>query len=335
MANPFEMTPPDALKMLLMGKQGYDQGKERYVDQARGQAAQELQTNPQSAIARLLQAGDIQGASTIASMGNNQRDFAFRQQEAQRAQGNADRSYNQQERVLEGGKMPAGFERNPAGGLRPIPGGPTDPDYLNAKKPPKELGFGDVSKLAEEGGKFSAVNRFATNFKDEYGGATPGLGDARNWVGRTLPDGMVDPSAREGAMFWQDYDKYKNVVRNDLFGSALTANEQAAFDRADIKNTMAPSVIKANLKTQKDILEGAMKRRASSLVVSGYNPEAISQAYGVPLDQIGVTQTGRSRGSATPAATPSAPPVPGAKQAPDGNFYVPDPSRPGKYLKVN
>jgi hypothetical protein len=28
------------------------------------------------------------------------------------------------------------------------------------------------------------------------------------------------------------------------------------------------------------------------------------------------------------------PPVPGARQAPDGNFYVPDPYRPGKYLKV-
>jgi hypothetical protein len=30
----------------------------------------------------------------------------------------------------------------------------------------------------------------------------------------------------------------------------------------------------------------------------------------------------------------AAPPMPGAKQAPDGNFYLPDPNRPGKYLKV-
>ena len=30
----------------------------------------------------------------------------------------------------------------------------------------------------------------------------------------------------------------------------------------------------------------------------------------------------------------SAPPAPGAKQAPDGNWYVPDPTRPGKYLQV-
>jgi len=31
---------------------------------------------------------------------------------------------------------------------------------------------------------------------------------------------------------------------------------------------------------------------------------------------------------------PSAPPVQGARQAPDGKFYVPDPNRPGKYLQV-
>lgn len=36
---------------------------------------------------------------------------------------------------------------------------------------------------------------------------------------------------------------------------------------------------------------------------------------------------------ATPTVQSSAP-VPGARQAPDGNYYVPDPKRPGKYLKV-
>lgn len=36
-------------------------------------------------------------------------------------------------------------------------------------------------------------------------------------------------------------------------------------------------------------------------------------------------------GSGAPAAPP---PVPNARQAPDGNWYVPDPNRPGKYLRV-
>ena len=36
------------------------------------------------------------------------------------------------------------------------------------------------------------------------------------------------------------------------------------------------------------------------------------------------------------AATPEAPPVPGARKSPkDGLWYIPDPSRPGKYLRVD
>lgn len=37
----------------------------------------------------------------------------------------------------------------------------------------------------------------------------------------------------------------------------------------------------------------------------------------------------------TPSAAAPAPPTQGARQAPDGNWYVPDPKRPGKYLRVS
>lgn len=39
-------------------------------------------------------------------------------------------------------------------------------------------------------------------------------------------------------------------------------------------------------------------------------------------------------GPSSAAAVGGAPPVPNARKAPDGNWYVPDPTRPGKYLKV-
>ncbi len=227
----------------------------------------------------------------------------FRKQEAQRAQGNADREFGLKERTLnatiDGSKIPPGFTRQPDGSLAPVKGGPTDPEYIKttneAKAKPKEFSYTDTSKLADEGGKFTSVNRFVDNFKDSYGGALPGTGDAQNWLRRTLPDGMITQEAREAGTYWQEYDRYKNVVRNDLFGSALTATEKSAFERADINNSMSPAAIKANLKVQKDILEGAMKRKANSLIASGYNPQAISQAYGVPLEQLGVEQQGKSR----------------------------------------
>jgi len=241
-------------------------------------------------------------------------ELAFRRDEAVRNQTNTDRTLSIQERTLAGGKVAPGFMQKPDGTQTFIPGSAADPAYIQAtneaKAKPREFGYADVEKLTEEGGKFTSINRFADNFKDSYGGEMPGLGDATNWIRRTAPDGIITQEARQAGTYWQDYDKYKNVVRNDLFGAALTATEQAAFEKADINNTMAPAAIRANLKIQKDILEGAMKRKAGSLIASGYNPQAISQAYGVPLDKLGVEQQGKSRtdtGGAKPAALKPAP----------------------------
>jgi len=43
---------------------------------------------------------------------------------------------------------------------------------------------------------------------------------------------------------------------------------------------------------------------------------------------------GRAAKGEKSASNPATPPMEGAKKAPDGNWYLPDPKRPGKYLKV-
>jgi len=50
--------------------------------------------------------------------------------------------------------------------------------------------------------------------------------------------------------------------------------------------------------------------------------------------QAGVKSQPGAQPSQAQAPTQNAAPISGAKQAPDGNWYVPDPSRPGKYLQV-
>jgi uncharacterized membrane protein YgcG len=51
----------------------------------------------------------------------------------------------------------------------------------------------------------------------------------------------------------------------------------------------------------------------------------------------GVKSAGGSGGGSSGGGGQSsdAPPAPGARKAPDGNWYVPDPARPGKYLRVD
>jgi hypothetical protein len=146
---------------------------------------------------------------------------------------------------------------------------------------PRQMSVEDVTKLQSEASKFANLTGFINEFKPEYAGATYGLGDARNLIGRTAPDWMVDPSAQKGAIFWQKYDRYKNVVRNELFGSALTPSEQAAFERADVNNTMNPKVIKENLEMQRSIVEKALKNRAAALISEGFRPESIAKAFGM------------------------------------------------------
>ena len=103
-------------------------------------------------------AGEIRaGLEAARSQANSDREMAFRQAEAARAQGNADRSYSLQERMLTEGRMPVGFQRTEDGGMRAIPGGPSDPDYLSrateakADREPKVVPFG--STLVNQEGK--------------------------------------------------------------------------------------------------------------------------------------------------------------------------------------
>ena len=87
-------------------------------------------------------------------------------------------------------------------------------------------------------------------------------------------------ASQEAAQWWQTYDRHKNVVRNELFGAALTAPEQAAFDKADITPNMDPTLIKKNLAVQQQIIQSAAKRTAEALIAAGANPEVVQKAYG-------------------------------------------------------
>lgn len=282
----------------------YRKGQQRAAqEQALAQFAQngtQFDAPTRALIAANPQLG-ISLAQLATANARDQRDFAFRQQESQRSQGNADRSFGLQEKTtnatLEGNRVPAGFRPNAAGGLAPIPGGPMDPEYIRtsteAKDKGKQFNANEISKLVEDGGKFSNLANFSNTFQDRFAGyKLPAAGNAAMALGRYAP-GVAPQDAVDGAQWWQGYDRYKNVVRNELFGAALTANEQAAFERADIGPGMDPTTIRANLAQQTKILQDAMKRKAGALVSGGYSPEPIAKAYGLKLEDLGVDTTRR------------------------------------------
>ncbi len=272
-----------------------------------------------TAVQRLM-AVDPQTARALSDLGNNDRDFAFRQDESRRTQGNADRTYGLAVRTLEGGKMPAGFQAGPNGGLQPTPGGPEDPDYLRRKTDATDKGrpmsITDITKLTEEGQKFSDLGRFTDTFKPEFAGyGSTAVGNMANIAGRHLPESVVGKSMAEGSTWWQGYDKYKNVVRHDLYGSALTAPETAAFERADITPGMTPDQIQKNLTLQKEIVTNGLKRKASAMISQGYKADVIGKAYGVDLSGLGVAPNKSEPAPTASAGKPQADPNAQAKAA--------------------
>lgn len=171
------------------------------------------------------------------------------------------------------GKAPSGYRWGPDGeSLVPIPGGPADkPGAVG-----KPLGAPTINKLAGDAEKLETLQVLEQSFQDKFAGNKTG-GDLENLVGR-----LGLPGATPGQSdWWQRYDRQKNVVRNELFGAALTANEQAEFDKADINPNMAPATVKKNLATQAGVIERALKRQARTWAAQGYNADALREATGL------------------------------------------------------
>lgn len=267
--------------------------REGRLDEQRRAAVQAYAKGDQSA----LLTGDLKLANLYMldqqrkqAQSNADRTFNAGREDAARSQANADRSYGLQVAAARraADRTPTDFEINPDAATdpsqpkyRPLSGGPKDPTYIaqaNAAKP-RPMSVTDITKLSEEGGKYADLTRFVDTFKDEFSGK-PVIGEVRNWVGRNLPTNMVEPIVAEGSAWWQGYDRYKNVVRNDLFGSALTAHEQQAFDKADITPGMNPQIVRKNLAIQKQIVENAMRRKAGALTSAGYSADVVNKAYG-------------------------------------------------------
>lgn len=142
----------------------------------------------------------------------------------------------------------------------------------------KALTQGTVNGLTKDAGKLDNLRELTSRFKSDFAGNTV-TGGAENIAGR-----LGLPGATPGqADWWQQYDRYKNEVRNELFGASLTAGEQAAFEAADITPKMDPSRVKTNMVKQAEIIEKALRRKGRVWAAQGYNRAAIEEATGISM----------------------------------------------------
>jgi hypothetical protein len=150
-------------------------------------------------------------------------------------------------------------------------------------------------QLTEAAELSDATTRFASTFKDDFGGKTI-TGNLSNTMGRLLGDDTGQ------SQWWQDYELHQSQIRNKLFGSALTTAEMAAWEKSAINPRMEAKQIKANLERRKQLEDKALGRLMNGAIAGGYNREQI-EAY-----------TGRSEAPSGATSLPAASdePPPGA-----------------------
>ena len=171
--------------------------------------------------------------------------------------------------------------------------------------------------LSESGSMLDAYSSLADGFNDEFGGFVSGMvGDAANLVARNTPG----ESPR--ADWWAQYQEQKNLVRNRLFGSALTRTERSEFDKAAINPGMSADAIRNNLQRQRDAATRAARRLAQSYVEGGYNRREIEAALGMPVPEAPTAPAPRLRaGTDAPAPAGAAAGAPaGASRPPLESF---------------
>lgn len=135
-----------------------------------------------------------------------------------------------------------------------------------------------VTKLSADSGKLVNLGELQRSFQNDFAGSGFG-GAAENLAGR-----LGLPGATRGqAEWWQQYDRYKNEVRNELFGASLTEGEQRAFEAADITPNMGPEVLRRNLAKQAEVIQRGLERQARTWAAQGYNRDAIREVTGVDI----------------------------------------------------
>lgn len=140
-----------------------------------------------------------------------------------------------------------------------------------------------LSDFSESGATLADIDNLSSRFKPDYAGKLFELtGEAQNIAGRK----GLSPGFQDQASWWSDYAERRNVARNTLFGSAVTATEKAEFEKADISPGMDPKVIQQKLARQREIARSAAYKLAKAKELQGFDIEPIEAALGYKIKDL-------------------------------------------------
>lgn len=142
----------------------------------------------------------------------------------------------------------------------------------NKAKDGKPINFSDSTKLANQSTGVDKLVDLYESFKPEFAGfGTNAVGEVAVFAAGK----QSDEKSVALYQWWQNYQNNVNKVRNDLFGSALTAPEKAEFEKAMVTKGMDSVQAQANLRRQAEEAAKAYEKLDKILRSQGFSQSAL------------------------------------------------------------
>lgn len=141
----------------------------------------------------------------------------------------------------------------------------------------KTRAMSDGAAKAYEGqiGIYAALKNSVGGFQDGYAGNTI-TGGLEN-TAQSLNSNIGTPGQRE---WWSNFRATDNMIRNDLFGAALTDTEKKAYEETTVSPNMDPAIVKENLARRAEIVRAALARKTEFLKKNKIDPDAVDALAG-------------------------------------------------------
>lgn len=108
-----------------------------------------------------------------------------------------------------------------------------------------------------------------STFKDEFGGSVVGGPTATKLYERV-------GFKKDRVYWWKQFKKLDSKLRNELFGSALTATEKASWDEITVTENSDPEIIKEAIFQRASIAKKALDREIQGLANTGLDTSGMS-----------------------------------------------------------
>jgi hypothetical protein len=136
-----------------------------------------------------------------------------------------------------------------------------------------------ITKLKKGMANATLTNMQQAGFQEAYGSSgIPLAGTVRQWTVDNAP-AMAPQEWEEQISWWKEFKRTENQLRNDIFGSALTATEKAAWSAATINENMTGEQISKYLGIRQQIANASRAADANVEIKLGRDLDTLQALF--------------------------------------------------------